>query len=89
MAWALGSLPVIIISIASTRYDDAEIARQVLAYALWPLLGSFALAHAVGAVWACRREEPRGRRAFVFSMALLGGVPVVVGGALWGWLVLK
>jgi hypothetical protein len=89
MAWALASLPVIIVSIASTRYEDAEIAREVLLYALWPSIGSFVLAHAVGAVWAWRRDEARGRRTFVLAMALLGGVPVFAGGALWGWLMLK
>jgi hypothetical protein len=89
MAWALGSLPVIIVSIASTRYEDAEIAREVLGYDLWPLIGSFALAHAAGAVWALSRDEARGRRAFLLALVLLGGIPVLVGGTLWAWLVLK
>ena len=89
LAWTLGSLPAIIVAIASTRYDDAEIARRVLRYSLWPLVASFAAAHAPGAAWAWSRDEARGRRIFVVSEALLGAVPVVVGGALWGWLMLR
>jgi hypothetical protein len=89
MLWSLGSLPVIIVSVASTRYDDAEIARRVLVSALWPLVGSFVLAHAPGAAWAWSRGDVRAGRVFVTSMALLGAVPVVVGGALWVWLVLR
>lgn len=89
MAWALGSIPVIIVSIASVEYEDAEIARRVLAYTLWPLLVAFGVAHAPGAVWALSRDDVRGRRFFVGAMSLLGAVPTVVGGALWVWLMLK
>jgi hypothetical protein len=89
MAWALGSIPIIIVSIASVQSSDAEIARRVLAHALWPLSVAFGVAHAPGAVWAWSRDDARGRRFFLLAMVLLGAVPTLVGGALWGWLVLK
>jgi hypothetical protein len=89
LAWALASIPIIIFSIASVQYEDAEIARRVLAYTLWPSLLAFAAAHVPGAVWAWSRNDARGRRHFLSGMIVLGALPTVVGGVLWGWLMLQ
>jgi hypothetical protein len=93
VAWALGSIPLIIAAVASAQYRDGygdpEIARHVLTYTLWPLCVAFGAAHVPGVVWAWSRDDVHGRRLFFGAMALLGGVPTLVGAALWGWLVLQ
>ncbi len=89
-AWAFGSIPLIVVRVASAvglSLDDHEIASRVLALVAWPSIGSFVLEHLVGVAWGLAGEAPRARRRFVIATAVLFGVPVVVGGASWIWLV--
>lgn len=91
-AWALGSIPVIVVGIAARAgilVDDQVIAHRVLLRVVWPALGSFVLVHLAGVVWALGRDERRARRTFVGAMALLGGVALVGGGASWVWLITR
>jgi hypothetical protein len=92
LAWALGSIPALIVRVASvvgTSLDDADVAHRVLVQLLWPVLVSAVLAHAAGVVWGLDRDEKRGKRIFVMSMAALGGVPVLGGAASWIWLMTR
>lgn len=92
MAWALGAIPALVVNVASTGgplLDDAVIAHRVLLRVAWPALGSFVLVHLSGAVWARGGDDARARRAFAIAMSLLGGVPVVLGGLSWVWLMTR
>ncbi len=89
VAWAFGSVPLLVVAVASatgTTLDDHEVAHRVLVRVAWPAALSFVLVHAAGVVWAWSRDPARGRRVFVLSSAVLGGVAVVAGGASWLWL---
>jgi hypothetical protein len=91
-AWAFASVPAIVVLVASQvglALDDQAVAHRVLLGVAWPALGSFVLAHAVGAVWAFDRNEPRGKRVFTVAMLLLAGIAVVPGGASWIWLMTR
>jgi hypothetical protein len=91
-AWALGSIPAVIVGVVTvvgTNLDDADVAHRVLVRVLWPFIGSAVLAHLAGVVWGLDRNEKRGKRIFVVSMAALGGIPVLVGGGSWIWLMTR
>jgi hypothetical protein len=91
-AWALGSMPAFIVWIVSkvgTTLDDAVVGRWVLMDVCVPAATAFLLAHGAGLWWGLDGDEARGRRRFLRTMALLGGVPVVFGGASWIWLMLR
>jgi hypothetical protein len=91
-AWALGAIPAIIVGVVSvvgTSLDDAEVAHRVLLKLLWPVITVAVLAHAAGVVWGFDRNEKRGKRFFVVSMAALGGIPVLGGAASWIWLMTR
>jgi hypothetical protein len=90
--WALGSIPLVIVGVVAamgTSLDDAVIAHHVLLRLLWPVVPAALLAHLAGVVWGLDRNEKRGRRLFIVTMAVLGAVPVVVGGVSWIWLVTR
>jgi hypothetical protein len=92
IAWAFGSIPLMVIRVASVvglTLDDQEIAHRVLLLVAWPSIGSFVLVHAAGAVWALAKDAARARRFFVATTAVLLGVPVVGGGASWIWLITR
>lgn len=92
LAWAFGSVPLIVVSVASatgTSVDDAEIAHRVLLRVAWPAALSFLAVHALGAVWARSADARRGARIFALSTGVLGGVAVVAGSASWLWLMSK
>jgi hypothetical protein len=92
VAWALGAIPVLVVGIASatgTSLDDEAIAHRVLVRVAWPALGSFALMHGAGVVWAFSRDDALGRRTFWGALAVLGGVALVGGGASWLWLMTR
>ena len=92
IAWAFGSIPLIVVHVASVvglTLDDKEIAHRVLLLVAWPSIGSFVLEHAAGATWAFARDAARMRRLFVATTAVLLGVPVIGGGASWIWLVTR
>jgi hypothetical protein len=89
LAWALGSIPFVVVGIASatgTALEDHMVAHRVLMRVAVPALASFVAMHAAGALWASSRDPRRARRVFAFAIALLAGVPVLVGGASWVWL---
>jgi hypothetical protein len=92
IAWAFGSIPLIVVRVASAvglTLSDEEIAHRVLLLVAWPSIASFVLVHAAGVVWALGKESPRARRVFVVATAALFVVPVVVGGGSWVWLVTR
>jgi hypothetical protein len=92
LAWAFGSVPLLVVSVASatgTSLADAEIAHRVLARVAWPAALSFAAVHVAGAVWAWSADAPRGRRVFAWSSGALMTVAVLFGGASWIWLMNK
>jgi hypothetical protein len=91
-AWAFGSVPALVIGIASQvglTLDDQAVAHRVLVGVAWPAIGSFVLTHVAALVWGLDSDEQRGRRRFFVAMALLGVVPVVLGGASWVWLMTR
>ena len=89
VAWALGSIPLVVVLVASstgTTLDDHAVTHLVMMRIAWPAVLSFVLVHAAGVAWA-RAPEPRaGRARFLVAMSLLAGLPTVVGGAAWLWL---
>jgi len=90
IAWAFGSIPLIVVRVASAvglTLDDHEIAHRVLLLVAWPSIGSFVLEHVAGVAWAVGKDAARWRRLFVAVTAVLFGVPVVGGGVSWIWLV--
>jgi hypothetical protein len=92
LAWAFGSVPLIVVLVASTTgtsLEDAEIAHRVLVRVAWPAVLSFAAVHAVGALWAWSADARRGWRVFVWTSGALLSVAVVAGGASWLWLMNK
>lgn len=92
LAWAFGSVPLIVVAVASasgTSLGDAEIAHRVLVRVAWPAALSFAAVHAAGAAWAWSKDARRGRRLFAWSSGALMAVAVVVGAASWLWLMSK
>ena len=92
LAWAFGSVPLLVLSVATvtgTSLEDAEIAHRVLVRVVWPAVLSFAAVHAAGAVWAWSADARRGWRVFAWSSGALMTVAVVVGGASWIWLMNK
>lgn len=91
-AWAFASVPAFVLSVASvvgTTLDDETVAHRVLLRVAWPAVGSFLLVHVFGALWGFDRNETRGRRTFVVSLAVLAGIAVVFGGASWIWLMTR
>lgn len=89
LAWALGSVPLIVVSVASatgTSLADGEIAHRVLVRVAWPAALSFAAVHAAGAAWAWSADTKRGWRVFAVSAGALVAIAVVVGGVSWLWL---
>jgi hypothetical protein len=92
LAWAFGSVPLLVVAIASasgTSLADAEIAHRVLVRVAWPAVLAFAVVHAAGAAWAWSPDSRRGLRVFAWSSGTLLGIAVVVGGASWIWLMNK
>jgi hypothetical protein len=92
LAWAFGSVPLLVVAVASssgTSLEDAEIAHRVLVRVAWPAALSFAAVHAAGAVWAWSADARRGWRVFAWSSGALMTVAVVVGGVSWLWLMNK
>jgi hypothetical protein len=92
LAWAFGSVPLLVVAVASssgTSLEDAVIAHRVLVRVAWPAALSFAVVHAAGAVWAWSADARRGWRVFAWSSGALMTVAVVVGGASWLWLMNK
>lgn len=92
LAWAFGSVPLIVMSVASatgTSLEDAEVAHRVLVRVAWPAALSFAAVHATGAAWAWAADARWGRRLFAWSSGVLLAVAVLVGGASWIWLMSK
>jgi hypothetical protein len=87
--WAFASVPALVIGIASQvglTLDDETVAHRVLVGVAWPALGAFLLTHVAGLVWGLDSNEQRGRRRFFVATALLGVIPLVLGGASWIWL---
>jgi hypothetical protein len=92
LAWAFGSVPLIVVSVAAvtgTALGDAEIAHRVLVRVAWPALLSFATVHVAGALWAWSPDARRGWRVFAWVSGVLLTVAVVAGGASWIWLMSK
>ena len=92
LAWAFGSVPLLVAAVASasgTSLEDAEVAHRVLVRVAWPAALSFAAVHAAGAAWAWSADARRGWRLFAWSSGALFGVAVAVGGASWLWLMNK
>ena len=92
LAWAFGSVPLIVVSVAAvtgTSLEDGEIAHRVLLRVAWPAALSFAAVHAVGALWAWSPDARRGWRVFAWSSGLMLALAVVVGAASWIWLMSK
>ena len=92
MAWAVASVPVIVVALASrygTSLDDEVLVHRALGVVLWPAVGSFVCAHVLGVAWARAGDAPRGLRAFALRTSLLTGVAVVGGGASWIWLMTR
>jgi hypothetical protein len=92
LAWAFGSVPLIVLSVAAvtgTSLEDADIAHRVLLRVAWPAVLSFTAVHAAGALWAWSPDARRGWRIFAWSSGVLMTVAVVVGGASWIWLMNK
>src|SRR5579872_4464022 len=72
-AWAVGSIPVVAIAMASSAaapLDDHAVAHIVLLRIAWPAILSFVLVHAAGAAWAFARDPRRSRTWFLAGMAL-------------------
>jgi hypothetical protein len=91
-AWAFGSIPTMIVRIASrvgTSLDDADIAHRVLLAIAWPTGLAFLLAHLAGVVWGLDRDERRSRRVFIAAIAVLLGAPILGGGGSWIWLMTR
>ncbi|HEY3818516.1 MAG TPA: hypothetical protein VGL81_15185 [Polyangiaceae bacterium] len=91
-AWAFASVPVFVVAVASqvgTTLDDETVAHRVLLRVAWPAIASFVLVHLAGVLWAVDRNEARGRRAFVLSLAGLTSVAVLGGGFSWVWLMTR
>ena len=89
MAWAVGSMPVLISRVAAVYgldLSDAEITRHVLWALLWPVVPTALLEHLAGVVWGVDRNERRGKRIFVVSTLALLAIPILGGGASWIWL---
>jgi hypothetical protein len=92
LAWAFGSVPLIVVAVASasgTSLADAEIAHRVLVRVVWPAVLSFAAVHAAGATWAWSADARRGWRLFAWSSGALMAIAVVAGGVSWLWLMNK
>lgn len=92
IAWAFGSIPAFVIGIASrvgTSLDDADIAHRVLVGLAWPTIAAFVLAHVAGVLWGLARDEERAKKRFFAGMAVLAGVPIVLGGVSWIWLMTR
>jgi hypothetical protein len=92
MAWAVASVPAIVVALASrygTSLDDEVLVHRALGIVLWPAVGSFVCAHALGVAWARAGDDRRGSRAFAVRTSLLTGVAVVAGGASWIWLMTR
>jgi hypothetical protein len=90
IAWAFGSIPLIVVRVASAvglTLSDEEIAHRVLVLVAWPSIGSFVLEHAAGLAWGLAGDAPRPRRLFIGVTAVLLAIPILVGGASWIWLV--
>jgi hypothetical protein len=91
-AWAFATVPVFVVAVASEvglTLDDATVAHRVLLRVAWPAAISFVLVHLAGAVWAFDRNDPRGRRAFLYALVGLTALPVVGGGISWIWLMTR
>jgi hypothetical protein len=91
-AWAFASVPAFVIDVASEvgiTLDDETVAHRVLLRVAWPAVGCFVLVHIAGAVWAFDRNEARGRRIFLVSLAVLVAIAVVGGGITWIWLMTR
>ncbi len=89
LAWAFGSVPLLVVAVASASgpsLEDAEIAHRVLVRVAWPAALSFVAVHAAGAAWAWSPDARRGWRVFAWSSGALLGCALVVGGASWLWL---
>lgn len=92
MAWALGSVPALIVGLtgqSASMLEARDITHRVLLAVTWPALAAFLATHAVGLSWALRQDDRRGRRTFVVAMVVLVAVPVVAGGASWIWLMTR
>lgn len=92
LAWAFGSVPLLVVSVAAasgTSLEDAEIAHRVLVRVAWPAALSFVAVHTAGVVWARSADARRGWRLFAWSSGALFAAAVVVGGASWLWLMNK
>src|SRR3974390_640611 len=90
VAWALGSIPFLVFLVASstgTTLDDHAVTHRVMLRIAWPTVASFVLVHAAGVAWARAPDRRVGRKRFLAAMSLLAGLPTVVGGAAWLWLV--
>jgi len=89
IAWALGSIPLVVVLVASatgTALDDHAVTHLVLMRVAWPTVASFVLVHAAGVAWARAADARAGRNRFLVAMGLLAGLPAVAGGASWLWL---
>ena len=92
LAWAVGSVPLLVVSVAAatgTSVADAEIVHRVLVRVAWPAALSFVAVHAAGAAWAWSADARRGGRLFAVATGAIAAVAVVVGGASWLWLMSK
>jgi hypothetical protein len=91
-AWAFATVPVFVVAVASEvglTLDDATVAHRVLLRVAWPTAIAFILVHLAGVFWAFDRDEPRGRRALLWSLLGLTAVPIVGGGISWIWLMTR
>jgi hypothetical protein len=92
MAWALASIPAVVVGIASrsgTSLADEVIASRALAVVAWPTAAAFIAAHALGVAWARARDTQRGLRAYAVRSSVLAGAAIVGGGASWIWLMTR
>jgi hypothetical protein len=90
--WAVASIPLLIVYVVSkvgTALDVQVVGHRVLVDVSVPAGVAFVLAHLAGLQWGLARDQESGRRKFLLAMAFLGGVPVVVGGASWIWLIVR
>ena len=76
-------------SVVGLTQSDQEIAHRVLLLVAWPSIASFVLEHAAGLAWGLAGDAPRARRLFILATLVLLGIPVVVGGVSWIWLLTR